>query len=96
MDKILTPQVKAILASWFRSFIAAAVALYSTGETDPVVLLNAGVAAVVPVMIRFFNKKDPAFGMVAQIALTKASEELAAATTSAKKPAAKKAPAKKK
>lgn len=76
MDKLLTPQVKAMLASWARSFVAAALALYSTGETDPVILLNAGVAAVVPVAIRFFNKKDPAFGMVAAGVLTKASEEL--------------------
>lgn len=91
MENILTPQVKAILSSWARSFVAAAVALYSAGETDPIVLVNAGFAAVVPVAIRFFNKKDPAFGMVAQGVLTKAAEELDKAATSAKKkPAAKK------
>lgn len=83
----LSPQVKAILASWGRSFVAAALALYTAGETDPVVLLNAGFAAVVPVAIRYFNKKDAAFGKVAEGLLTKASEEL--------EKAAKKAPAKK-
>lgn len=85
MEKLLTPQVKAMLASWARSFVAAALALYSTGETDPVVLLNAGVAAIVPVVIRYFNKKDPAFGLVAQGVLTKASDELNKAAAKKKK-----------
>lgn len=69
-------KTKAMLASWGRSFIAAVVALYSTGETDPALLVNAGVAAVVPVIIRFFNKKDPAFGRVAELALTAAAKEV--------------------
>lgn len=85
MDKLLTPQVKAILASWARSFVAAALALYTAGETDPVILLNAGFAAVVPVAIRFFNKKDPAFGMVAAGVLTKASDELGKKASTRKK-----------
>lgn len=83
----LSPQLKAMLASWARSFVAAALALYTAGETDPLVLLNAGFAAVVPVAIRYFNKKDPVFGRIAEGILEKASEELAKA--------AKKAPAKK-
>lgn len=90
MDKILTAQVKAMLSSWARSFVAAALALYSAGETDPLVLVNAGVAAVVPVVIRYFNKKDPAFGMVAAGVLTKASDELNKAASTKKKAPAKK------
>ncbi len=86
MDKLLTPQVKAMLASWARSFIAAVVALYSAGQTDPAVLLNAGIAAVVPVIIRFLNKKDPAFGLIAKKVLDAASAEVAKKT---KKKAAK-------
>ncbi len=85
MEKLLTPQVKAMLASWGRSFVAAALALYSAGETDPVVLVHAGVAAVVPVAIRFFNKKDPAFGKVAEGLLSKATEELGKAAAKKKK-----------
>jgi len=85
MDKVLTPQVKAMLASWARSFVAAALALYTAGETDPVVLLNAGFAAVVPVVIRYFNKKDPAFGRVAEGVLAKASEELGKKASAKKK-----------
>jgi hypothetical protein len=89
MDKLLTPKVKAMLASWARSFVAAALALYTAGETDPSVLLNAGIAAVVPVVIRYFNKKDPAFGIVAKKVLETAQAEVVKKT--AKKTAAKKA-----
>jgi hypothetical protein len=59
-----------------RTFIAAATALYLAGETDPAVLLNAGIAAVIPVVIRFVNKKDPAYGVVAAKVLTAAASEL--------------------
>ena len=86
MDKLLTPQVKAMLASWARSFVAAVVALYSAGQTDPAMLLNAGIAAVVPVIIRFLNKKDPAFGLIAKKVLDAATAEVAKKT---KKKAAK-------
>lgn len=89
MDKLLTPAVKAMLASWGRSFIAATIALYTAGETDPSVLLNAGIAAVVPVMVRYFNKKDAGFGLVAKKVLETAQAEVAKKTT--KKTAAKKA-----
>jgi hypothetical protein len=77
MDKLLTPQVKAIAASWGRSFLAAVIALYTVGETDPAVLLHAGIAAVVPVAIRFLNSKDPAFGRVAQAIATEALKKTA-------------------
>ena len=89
----MSNQVKAMLASWARSFIAAALALYTAGETDPSVLLNAGIAAVVPVIIRYFNKKDPAFGLVAKKVLETAQAEVAKKTAKApaKKTAAKKA-----
>ena len=76
----MNSQLKAMLASWGRSFVAASVALYSTGETDPALLLNAGIAAVVPVIVRYFNKKDPAFGRVAQLALTAAAKEVSKKT----------------
>jgi hypothetical protein len=49
-------------------------------------LLNAGIAAVVPVIIRFLNKKDPAFGLIAGKVLAVAQAEVA---KKAKKKAAK-------
>lgn len=89
MEKLFTPKMKAMLASWARSFVAAALALYTAGETDPSVLLNAGIAAVVPVIVRYFNKKDPAFGLVAKKVLETAQAEVVKKTV--KKTAAKKA-----
>jgi hypothetical protein len=58
MDK-----AKALIASWARSFMAAALALYMAGETDPKTLAMAGVAAVVPVILRWLNPNDNAFGL---------------------------------
>ena len=77
MENLLTPAVKAMLASYGRSFLAAVIALYTAGETDLVVLIHAGVAAVVPVVIRFLNKKDPAFGRVAEVVLTETLKKTA-------------------
>jgi hypothetical protein len=65
MDK---KQLQAMLASYGRSFIAAALAVWQTGEiTDPKGIIAAGLAAVVPVAARALNPKDPAFGLVKAI-----------------------------
>ena len=55
--------MKPLAASWARSFMAATVALYMAGETDPKKLGMAGVAAVLPVILRWLNPKDAAFGL---------------------------------
>lgn len=57
-------KLKAMLASYARSFVAAATAVYMTGNTDPKGLIAAGFAAVLPVAARALNPKDPAFGIV--------------------------------
>lgn len=57
----LTDAQKAMLASYVRSVVGAAVAAYaSTG--DPKAALNALWAAALPVAMRYFNPKDTAFG----------------------------------
>ena len=57
----LTDAQKAMLASYVRSVVGAAVAAYaSTG--DPKAALNALWAAALPVAMRYFNPKDAAFG----------------------------------
>lgn len=56
-------ELKALGASWLRSFLAAAVALISMGETDPKAILTAGMAAVLPVILRYLNPKDAQFGV---------------------------------
>lgn len=55
-------EAKAIAASWARSFVAASLALYMAGETDLKTLAMAGVSAVVPVILRWLNPSDTAFG----------------------------------
>jgi hypothetical protein len=55
-------QAKALAASWARSFMAAALALYMAGVTDPKTLAMAGVAAVAPVILRWLNPNDKSFG----------------------------------
>jgi hypothetical protein len=54
---------KALLASWARSFLAAAIAVYMAGVTDPKAIATDGVAAVLPVVLRWLNPKDSAFGL---------------------------------
>jgi len=81
----MSNELKAMAASWARSFVAAVAALASIGETDPLLLVNAGIAAVIPVIIRYVNTKDPAFGRVASAVLTQASIAVAKKAAAKKK-----------
>lgn len=57
----LTDEQKAMLQSYGRSVLGAAVAAYaSTGDAKAA--LNALWAALLPVAVRYFNPKDSAFG----------------------------------
>lgn len=87
----LSKQNIAMLQSYGRAFLGAAIALYMAGITDPYMYLNAFVAAVAPVAIRYFNKNDIAFG---NISGKSTPDEVAAEVTKAVKAVAKKAPAK--
>lgn len=55
-------QFKAIAASWARSFMAASIAVYMSGNTDLKAVGSAGLAAVLPVILRWLNPNDTAFG----------------------------------
>lgn len=79
-------QLKAMIASYGRSVLGAAIALYMSGVTDPKTLAYSLVAAVAPVALRAVNPNDKAFGRLP------AEEEVAAALTNVK---VKKAPVKK-
>ena len=57
-------QAKALIASWGRSFIAAGLAVYMAGETNPKTIAMAGEAAVLPVILRWLNPNDAAFGVI--------------------------------
>ena len=56
-------EAKALAASWARSFLAAAIALIAIGETNPKAILTAGMAAVLPVILRTLNPNDASFGV---------------------------------
>jgi len=55
-------EIKALAASWARSYLAAALAMYMAGITDPKTLAMGGIAAIAPVVLRYLNPKDAAFG----------------------------------
>ena len=55
-------QFKAIAASWARSSIAGALAVYLTGNTNPRDLAMGLVAGIVPVLARWANPNDMSFG----------------------------------
>jgi hypothetical protein len=75
-----------MLKSAIRHFAITAAALYAAGVKDLTALAFATAAAVVGPAIRGIDKKDPAFGLVADV-VTAEIDKLAKAS---KKPAAKK------
>jgi hypothetical protein len=87
MKPVLNSQLKATLASYGRSIVAAASALYMAGVTDPLDLAWSLVAAIIPVVLRAVNPNDPAFGLMPSV------EDVDKAAKAAKP---KKAPVKKK
>jgi len=58
----MSKQTKAMLASYARSVIAAVAAVVATGNTDPQDLAKAAAAALLPVIMRWANPKDVAYG----------------------------------
>jgi hypothetical protein len=81
----MNASIKAAVESYARSFVVAAIAVYSAGETDLKAILIAGAAAVAGPAIRAINPKDPAFGFIADAVDT---EIKALAKKSVKKKAA--------
>jgi hypothetical protein len=55
-------QFKAIAASWVRSSVAGALAVYLSGNQDPKALAMGLVAGIVPVLARWANPNDLSFG----------------------------------
>lgn len=81
--------LKNMLASYGRSVLAAASALYLAGVTDPADLAYSLAAAVIPVALRAADPNDPAFG---RLPAAKAVEEAVKAAKPLKAPAATKKP----
>ena len=60
------------------------------GTSEWLLVANAIWASAIPTVIRWLNKKDPAFGLVAEVVAAEVSKKLSTAAASAKKPVAKK------
>ena len=89
---------KAMLASYGRSFLAAMTATFmATGgdlfalDVDTVkAILASGIAAVLPVALRYINKQDQSFGKIAEVIAAEGMKKLTAKKVVAKKAVVKK------
>ena len=68
-----TEQLKAVLSSYGRSVLGAALALYMSGVTDPKTLAYSLVAALAPVALRAINPNDSAFGRLPDVSAIEAA-----------------------
>jgi hypothetical protein len=53
---------QAMLKSWAKVFAAAVIAAYTAGSREWTVILNAGVAALLPVVYSWLDPKDSRYG----------------------------------
>jgi predicted P-loop ATPase len=60
----MNEKLKAVLASYARTAVSAALAVYMTGNTDAKAMATAALAAIVGPLARALNPKDGAFGIV--------------------------------
>lgn len=94
---------KALIESYVRNLIgqvigAVMIVAQTSGVASPLdfsgsewlLVANALWASLVPVALRYVNKKDPAFGLVAEVVVAEVSKKLTTEAAKAKKPAAKK------
>lgn len=52
----------ALIKSWLKVFVAGSVACYLAGVRDPWMLLDAGMAAVLPIVYTWLDPSDKRFG----------------------------------
>ena len=56
-------ELKTAAGSWARAFLVAAISMYAAGVTDPQALIAAGIASILPPVLRFLSPHDPALGI---------------------------------
>jgi len=56
-------ELKTAAGSWARAFLVAAISMYAAGVTDPKALIAAGVASIIPPILRYLNANDSALGL---------------------------------
>ena len=74
-------KLKAVVASYARTFVAVVTFAVVNGETDIKSIIIAGLVSVVGPAIRAVNPSDPAFGLIAD----KVEAELKKVSTKSKK-----------
>ena len=93
----MNEQINKALASYGRSVLGAATAMYASGVTDPQTLAYSLLGALVPVILRAVNPNDAEFGRLPDAkAVDKALKSAKVVKKATKKPASKKTAAKKK
>lgn len=55
--------LKSMGGSWLRASVAAVIALYTAGETDPKKLAAAFLAGIAGPALKFLNPKDASYGL---------------------------------
>jgi hypothetical protein len=71
-------KLKAVVASYARTFVAVVTYAVVNGETDIKAIIIAGLVSVVGPAIRAVNPNDPAFGLIAdkvEVELKKAASK---------------------
>jgi hypothetical protein len=58
MNAKLQEQLTSIGGTYLRAFITGAVTAFTLGKTEPKDFLTAGVAAIIPLVMRWANPKD--------------------------------------
>lgn len=56
--KIDWAKAQVVLGTWGRAFVASVVAAYLSGLHDPKLILNAALASILPVILRWLNQND--------------------------------------
>ena len=55
--------LKSMGGTWLRASVAAVIALYMSGETDPKKLASAFVAGIAGPALKYLNPKDASYGL---------------------------------
>ena len=54
--------LKTAAGSWARAFLVAAISMYAAGITDPKALIAAGLASIIPPVLRYLSPNDSSLG----------------------------------
>jgi hypothetical protein len=55
-------ELKTAAGSWARAFLVATISMYAAGITDPKALIAAGLASIIPPVLRYLSPNDSSLG----------------------------------